>query len=258
MVKVLLILMVIFVLMEDSTSIRKTEEEKREDEEVQRAVNATLAEEEKRKQEEEDERQKKNRTQDEKKPDQGKVKKEKKEDRLEKQDRQDEACLPVNVSCPVEVTCVPCDECPECPPVECGPCPGVKPCRPCRPCGPDPVVNSTVETTPGCQCPEGSGLSLLAAMAVGACAGLMVTGVATAFGLILRYVPPTVSGFLILATIIILWYLCSHYPDTARELGGRAVVLIREAALTLSHRAMAVIRRHQDQVDALSEFNLFF
>ncbi len=187
-----------------------------------------------------------------------------------KRETQDEVCVTPNVTCPIIEPCQPCEE-EDCPPCQsCNPCPGQEPCeecpepgtcppcRPCKPCGPCPMVNSTTETTPGCQCPEGSGLSLLAAMAVGACAGLMVTGVATVLGLILRYVPPTVSGFLILATIIILWYLCSHYPDTARELGGRAVTLIREAALALSHQAMAVIRRHQDQVGVLTKPKLFF
>ncbi len=86
------------------------------------------------------------------------------------------------------------------------------------------------------------------ALLVGACAGLLITGVATAIGLLLRYVPPTVSGFLFLAIFIVIWYLCSQYPDTARELGGRAVAVLREAALALNHRVMAAIQRHADQV----------
>jgi hypothetical protein len=276
-IKTTLIILVIVVLMEDSASIRKTEEEKKEDEEIAKAVNATLAAEEKKKKEEEDEKKKRDLEKIKKEEDGTKDKKEskkpvKKDERVdvEKPGKQDKACPPCNSTHPSVDQCLPCPVVEDCPPQECDPCPGQEPCeecpepgvcppcRPCKPCGPCPMGNSTTETIPGCQCPEGSGLSLLAAMAVGACAGLMVTGVATVLGLILRYVPPTVSGFLILATIIILWYLCSHYPDTARELGGRAVALIREAALTLSHRAMAVIRRHQDQVGALIESNLFF
>ncbi len=91
-------------------------------------------------------------------------------------------------------------------------------------------------------------MSVPVAMAIGACASLLVTGVVTALGLLLRYVPPTVSGFLILATIIIIWYLCSHYPETARELGGRAVAVLREAAMALSHRVVEALQRHNEQV----------
>jgi hypothetical protein len=95
-------------------------------------------------------------------------------------------------------------------------------------------------------------------MLVGACASLLVTGVATIVGLVLRYVPPTISGFLILATIIIIWYLCSHYPETARELGGRAATLLREAAAALSHRIMAAIRHHDQVGFSNPKPNLFF
>ena len=101
-------------------------------------------------------------------------------------------------------------------------------------------------------------MSASLALAVGVLVGLLCSAVAAIIGLILRYVSPIASGFIFMATIIIVWYLCSHYPDTARELGGRAVTLIREAALALSHRAMAVIRRHQDQVGFLIRPNLFF
>ena len=85
------------------------------------------------------------------------------------------------------------------------------------------------------------------AVAVGASAALLTVGVATGVGLLLRYVPPVVSGFLFVAIIIIVWYLCSHYPETAREMGGRVVAVLREATTTLSHRIVAAIRHH-DQV----------
>ncbi len=85
-------------------------------------------------------------------------------------------------------------------------------------------------------------------MAVGAVTGILVTGLAANVGLILRYVPPVASGFLFLATIIIVWYLCSQYPETARELGSRAANLLREAAVTLGHRVMEALRHHQEQV----------
>jgi hypothetical protein len=91
-------------------------------------------------------------------------------------------------------------------------------------------------------------MSVPVAMLVGACASLLVTGVATVIGLVLRYVPPTISGFLILAIVIIIWYLCSHHPETARQLGGRAATLLREAAAALSHRIVEAIRHHNVQV----------
>jgi hypothetical protein len=91
-------------------------------------------------------------------------------------------------------------------------------------------------------------MSVPLALVVGAIAGGLATGLVTLIGLVLRYVPPFVSGFLFLATIVIIWYLCSQYPETARELGGRAATLVREAAVALGHRVMAAIQRHQGQV----------
>jgi hypothetical protein len=255
--KTLLVLIVIAVLMEDSASIRKTAEEEKEEEELARAVNATLEAEEKRKKEEEDKK---------KKWDEKKKMTDEKKDKVDLQGGQSEAGPSLNCTCPVVRPCRPCQDCPvtncteqcgSCPVVkpnpeeclpceECGECPEVKPCRPCHPC---PVSNSTVEDSPTvCQCPEGAGLSLPAAVAVGAVTGVVVTGTAAAIGLILRYVSPIVSGFIFVATIITIWYLCSHYPETARELGGRAATLLREAATTLGHRVMEAIRRHQEQV----------
>ncbi len=162
-----------------------------------------------------------------------------------------EPCLPCKLcldpvecqSCPDVEPCKPCEDCPAC--KECGPCPTVKPCKPCS------VVNHTsghqdFPSPPSC--PEvASSMSVPVAMLVGACASLLVTGVATVIGLLLRYVPPTVSGLLFLAIIIIIWYLSSQYPATARELGGRAVALLREATVALGHRLMEALR-HQEQV----------
>ncbi len=91
-------------------------------------------------------------------------------------------------------------------------------------------------------------MTIPVAMAVGAGAALLVTGVATVVGLVIRYVSPTVSGFLFLSTIIIVWYLSSQYPETAREMGGRVVAVLREATVTLSNRVMAAIRHHNEQV----------
>jgi hypothetical protein len=267
MFKTILLILVLSILMEDSDSIKKSAEEVKEDEEVQRAVNATLAaEEERKRKEEEDEAKKKKNVavkQESGKKDVG---------------RQDEACPPVNFSCPVVKPCPPCPKAKECPtPVGCQPCKECDSCPQCEEseeseecpplecppvyCRPCPVVNNTVETSPTvCQCPEAgvASLSMPAALAIGAIAGLLTAGVATAIGLILRYFSPFVSGFIFLAAIILIWYLCSQYPETARELGGRAANLLREAAVALGHRVMAAVQRHQEQVSVPTKPNLFF
>jgi uncharacterized membrane protein YphA (DoxX/SURF4 family) len=251
MVKVLLILMVIFVLMEDSTSIRKTEEEKREEEEVARAVNATLAEEERKKKEEDEKKEKAT-----EKKNEGKKKMTDRETGSGSKD-EDEASPSGNITCPDVMPCLPCKDCEickDCPPeVKCGPCPTVKPCRPCLPvdCHPCSVVNSTRDhqdcpSAPAC--PETEGMSVPVALAVGASAGVLLTGVATVIGLILRYVNPIASGFFFVATVVLIWYLSSHYPETARELGARAATLLREAATTLGHRLVEALQRHTEQV----------
>jgi hypothetical protein len=272
-VKVLCIIMVFVLLMEDSSSVRKkSSEEEKEDEKIAEAVNATLAaeEEEKRKEDE-----KKKRTEDDTKG--------KKEDKAEKKDvkgkvdqqeSQNEAGPSLNCTCPVVKPCRPCQNCPvanctgqcdscpevkECPEVkpclpcdDCGPCPEVRPCKPCRPCGPcgsDSVIHN--ETTPSVnQCPENRDLAMTipVAMAVGAAASFLVIGVATAVGLVIRYVPPTVSGFLFLSTIIMVWYLSSQYPAVARKMGERVVTVLREATVTLGNRVMVALQRHQEQV----------
>jgi hypothetical protein len=252
--KTILIFVVFAILMENSISIKKTIEEEKEDEEVAKAVNRTLAEEEKKRKEEEDEKKK-----DTVKKDSG----EKKKDR----GSQDEACPPVNSSCPTVKLCPPCHECPElveedCPPMkEClaqEVCPEVEPCKPCGPCPPihcqpcpvancTSVDNTTVQPPSTAGCPEAS-MTVPMAMVVGAVASLFVTGVAATIGLLLRYVSPIVSGFLFLAVTIIIWYLSSQYPETARELGGRAATLLREAAVALSHRVMEALRHRNEQV----------
>jgi hypothetical protein len=261
MVKVILILIVIAILMEDGSSIRKTEDERREEEEIAKAVNATLAKEEAERKKEEDERKKrldlekkKNETQ---KKDETKKKKPEKEGKTEDsgldegKEGKDEALPSCNLTCPIVEPCpkpkecpapVVCEECPEA--KECGPCPTVQPCKPC------PGNNSTVDqdspSPPSCM--EPASMSVPEAMAIGAMAGLLVTGLATTIGLLLRYVSPIVSGFIFVATIIIVWYLCSHHPEAAREIGGRVVETLRAATATLSHRVVAALQRHHDQV----------
>jgi hypothetical protein len=266
--KPLVILIVIAVLTEDSSSIRKTEKEEKEEEEVAKAVNATLAAEEERKKKEDE---------DEKKRDKGNIKRgedgKKPGEQEDGQKGQGEACSPVNCTCPIVepcpkvqdcpvpvvncsevLECRPCPECPKpkecipsngCPPCEeCGPCPTVKPCKPC------PTINNTSsrDTSSTTGCPEAPGMSLPVAVAVGAMAGMLLTGVATTIGILLRYTSAIESGFVFLAVIILVWYFSSQYPETAREFGDRAVTLLREAAVALGHRMMAAIQRHQEQV----------
>jgi hypothetical protein len=272
--KTLLIVLVFAVLLEDSASIKKTVEEEREDREIAEAVNKTLAEEEKRR--EEDEKKKKLDQEESKKKDRDG--KNKKEDQDKKKDMEDksEACPPANTSCPIVEPCPKVKECGPCevcePPGDCPPekeygpcepsedCPPVKECGPCPPiyCHPCPVSNIT-ETAPSiCQCPEGSGvMTVPVAVAVGVVATLLATGVAALIGILLRYVSPIASGFIFVATIIIIWYLCSHYPETARELGGRVASLLREAAVALGHRVMETIR-HRDQVCSPAKPMFFF
>jgi hypothetical protein len=267
-VSIICVILVFALLLEDGSSVRKkTKEEEKEDEEMAKAVNATLAAEEEAARKEDEEKRKRDH-QDKKKKIQ--ERNEEDEDRNEKEDSQDEACLPTNITCPIVKPCPDPTECPkkeECPEKEenrpckeedcprCGPCPEVKPCDPCFPC---PGVNATVDKPPTVTCPEVTSMSTAVAMIIGAVASLLVAGVATGVGLLLRYVPPIASGFLFLATIVLIWYLCSQYPDTARELGGRAATLLREAAVALGHRIMEAIRHREEQVGFLIKPNLFF
>jgi hypothetical protein len=264
--KSLLIIIIIAILMEDGSSIKKTEEEKREDEELARVVNATLeAEEEKKRKEEEGEVKKKKKKEDGTKEKRtGDVTKDK-----EKKDvkNKDEACPPANSSCPIVQPCPPCkncEACEDCP--KCGPCPEVGPCKPCGPCPrceepeecpplvcppvqPCPVDDRN-ETTPStCQCPgESMGMTVPVALAVGATTTLLLTGVAAVIGILLRYSSPLFSGLLFIFIVVLTWYLSSHYPETARDLGGRVVATLREAAIALGHRVMEAVQRHQEQV----------
>jgi hypothetical protein len=221
--KSLLIFLVIAVLLEDSASIRKTEEEKKEEEELAKRVNATLAEEEEKERQEEEEKRKKKQGKDlEKKQDETPKKEPEKEEKgagqaeetggTGKEKSQGEACPTLNQTCLKQESCQPCpevrlclpckvcpapvdcpkaDSCQPCapsPPIDCGPCPEVGPCRPCLPC----VPNNTIVQPPHSGCPEPvQTMTVPVAMAVGAGAALLVTGVATVVGLVIRYVPRT-------------------------------------------------------------------
>jgi hypothetical protein len=267
-VTLLCVFLVLALLLEDGSSVRKkTEKEEEEDKKIAEAVNRTLVEEEKKRKEDEDEAQQK-REEDERKKE--------KQDQLRKEKSRDEAgacpeadpcpevgeCPPCE-PCPGVRPCLPCKRCEDCPLLkECGPCPEenpcpeVKDCLPCRPCGPCPpcpVANSTRggrDLPPPVVCPEAgvASLSVPAALLVGASVGALVTGVATAIGLLLRYSSPVFSGLLFVIIVVLTWYMSSHYPETARELGGRVVTTLREATIALGNRVLEAIQRHQEQV----------
>jgi hypothetical protein len=262
--KALLIVMVILVLMEDTTSIKKSAKEEEEERELAEAVNKTLAEEEKKRQEEEKKKEDGKRT--------GGQEDEDERGTVEKKEGQDEACPPINYTCPsikpcsTDKDCLPCENCKPC--KDCEICPEVRPCQPCKECPPvdcPPVVclpcpsrgNSTVPSTTGCPCPEGAGgMTVPVAMAVGAAATLLATGVAAVLGLLFRYVPPLISGFLFLTIVIMVWFLSSRYPEVARETGGRLMTILREATVALGHRIMETLR-HQEQVCFLTNLISF-
>jgi hypothetical protein len=265
-IKTILILVVIAVLMEDSASIKKSSEEEREEREMAEKVNATLAEEEEKERQEEEEKKKR---QNQERKRQGQEKKPEQTGQetgsgTGEKEGQDEACPTFNLTCPdnqpcpvcpevrpcfpckqcpAPVVCQPCEDCPPC--KKCGPCP-IRPVKPCQPCVPNDTIVQP-PSNPGC--PESvQAMTVPVAMAVGAGAALLVTGVATVIGLIIRYVPPIVSGFIFMSTVIIVWYLSSQYPETARELGRRAWTTLREATVALGHRVVEAIQRHNEQV----------
>jgi hypothetical protein len=266
-VSIICVLLVFALLLEDGSSVRKkTEDEKKEDEEVAKAVNRTLDEEDKKRKEEENEK-KKVRTPDEKKK-KTEVKEKGKENSVKEKESEDEACSPCQECpeskvcpeekpCPVfeEEDCPPCRPCDKCP--ELDKCPPCKKCGTCPPCGPCPVDNNTSTSVPDV-CPEPASMTVPVALAVGAVASLVVTGAVATLGLLLRYAPPLISGFLFLFLVALTWYLSSHYPETARELGGRAWTALQEATMALGHRVVEAIQRHQDQVGLSAKPNLFF
>jgi hypothetical protein len=251
------VLLVFALLLEDGSSVRKkTEDERKEDEEIAVKVNATLAEEAEKKRKEE-EKTKKREIEDETK---GKEEQKDKKNgtQVVVQGDQDEACPICNSTCPtvepckrcpVEQDCPPSQDCPPC--KDCRPCPKQRECPEVKPCRPCPSVdrNMTSPTSTGCHCPEEtSGMTVPAALAVGAVVGGVATAVAAAVGLFLRYVPPIVSGSLFICVVLITWFLSSRHPEVAQEAGERIVTVLREATVALGHRIMEAIRHHNDQV----------
>jgi hypothetical protein len=122
------------------------------------------------------------------------------------------------------------------------------------------VVNSTGSAGTGClPCPilhDGCGpsahgdpdpitLATPEAILVGAAAAVLVLVVAAAVAILVRYLPTITSGLLIVATIVLVWYLSSMYPEAARRLGARLLGALRRAATSIVDR---VLRRHHPEV----------
>ncbi len=133
---------------------------------------------------------------------------------------------------------------PEKDPDHCRSCPGVK-CSPCEeflPCVPVPCEPVDQHSPPGTGDSGATPMSVPVALAVGATASLLAVGLVAGVGIILRYLPSFISGLILVVAVILIWYLSSHYPATARQLGQRALDLMREASTTLVNRAMAALR----------------
>jgi hypothetical protein len=269
-VTLICVFLVFALLLEDGSSVRKkTREEEEEDKKIAEAVNRTLVEEEEKRKEDEKQAEKKKKKGTDKVRDQDEKKKMgvdsgpgtvKKEDEAPSSNHTGSTC-PVCEQCPDSKECRPCSPCERCP--ECGLCPELQPCpeertcpeeqpcQPCRPCVPCPVDNTT-RINPECpsppSCTESPGISVPVAMVIGASISLVTMGAAAVVGLILRYVPPLISGILFLSVVFVVWFLSSHHPDVAREMGGRVATILREATVALGHRIMAAIQRYQDQV----------
>jgi hypothetical protein len=82
------------------------------------------------------------------------------------------------------------------------------------------------------------------AVLVGAAATVLVLVVAAAVAIIVRYFSTITSGLLIVSTIVLVWYLSSMYPESARRLGARVWAALRSAATSVVDRVLG--RRHPE------------
>jgi hypothetical protein len=82
-------------------------------------------------------------------------------------------------------------------------------------------------------------------MLVGAAATLLVLLLATAAGLILRYMPVVFSGLFVIMLVAVVWYLSSKYPGAARRLGARVWDALRSGASAIVER---LFRRNHPEV----------
>jgi hypothetical protein len=112
-------------------------------------------------------------------------------------------------------------------------------------CPPCPILH---EGGGPSSCDSGTNVAALAtpeAILVGAAAAVLVLVVAAAVAILVRYLPTITSGLLIVATIVLVWYLSSMYPEAARRLGARVLGALRRAATSIVDR---VLRRHHPEV----------
>jgi hypothetical protein len=94
------------------------------------------------------------------------------------------------------------------------------------------------------------------AILVGAVATLLVCALATAIGIILRYMPISMSGLLVLAVIAVVWYYSSTQPAAARECGRRLWAFLRETATSVVDRVFR--RNSQVRVYLILRYFFFF
>jgi hypothetical protein len=113
----------------------------------------------------------------------------------------------------------------------CVPCPDLH--EACGPTTPSPGDSDTFT------------LATPEAILVGAAAAVLVLVVAAAVAIIVRYLPNITSGLLIVATIVLVWYLSSMYPEAARRLGARILGAVRSAATSIVDR---LLRRNHPEV----------
>ncbi len=76
------------------------------------------------------------------------------------------------------------------------------------------------------------------AFLVGVATTLLMLVLAVIIGVIIRYLPLVVTGFLILSSLCMVWYFSSRYPESARRLGARVWAALRSAATSIVDRVL--------------------
>ncbi len=113
----------------------------------------------------------------------------------------------------------------------------------CLPC---PILHDSCDPSSSAHGdPDPISLATPEAILVGAAAAVLVLVVAAAVAIVVRYLPTITSGLLIVATIVLVWYLSSMYPEAARRVGARVLGALRRAATSIVDR---VFRRHHPEV----------
>jgi hypothetical protein len=139
------------------------------------------------------------------------------------------ACeCPVCPEPPLSKDCVPCGESPS--DVSGGTTPDV--------CGPSPPIL----TNPGSYSDV---VEVPMAFLVGVATTLLMLVLAVIIGVIIRYLPLIVTGFLILSSLCMVWYFSSRYPESARRLGARVWAALRSGVSAVVER---LFRRNHSEV----------